>query len=419
MRHAWATLRVLFPLALLTAAAVPAGFAAGYNYKAIAYLDTPAPGGKNFVNDFEPGAISDKGELAFIVDYDTESSEGLYLATEQGLITIVEPGKPATDGWSFVADGPIGMIIGPVSMNAAGDISFGADIKQGDTISSANFLWRRSNQTLEAIQLPGQDAPGGGKFGIVPGQAWTSLNDMGDVLFSVQVPNPDGEQELGLFLRTADGKMSAIVRPGDKSPEGGVFRLPRRARGTMNLARQIAFRANVTKDGNTWTGIYLWQDGKISPLITLETDAPGGGKFQEALDPRINNKGQIAFLGRTAGGLGLYLLDGGKIQPIASPGQDLPGGGKLETAVTRECTHALANSGSMAMLLDLAEGGRGAYAFRDGSLQVVARPGMDLPGIGTLENAETCAAVGNLGHVAFQANLKDGKIALVLATPTP
>jgi hypothetical protein len=396
------------------------GFAAGFTYKAVAFLDTPAPGGGKLVNDFEAGAINEKGEVAFIVDYNEGDSEGLYLATDQGLIPIVEPGKPATDGWTFEAHGPIGMIIGPVSMNASGDIAFGADIKKGNTTSSANFVWHRSTQSLTAVNLPGDPAPGGGNFGDVPGQAWTSLNDRGDVLFEALVPNASGDQELGLFLRTADGKTSAIVRPGDKSPEGGVFSLPKRARGTLNVSGQIAFRANVDMGGTTWTGVYLYQDGKITPVATPAINAPGAGKFQEARDPHINNKGQIAFLGDTGSGFGVYLYDNGQIKALGTPAMDLPGGGKLEGAGGSECALALNQAGAVAVVL-MSDNGAGVYVFHDGKVDVVARDGMDLPGVGMLDTVpgDKCAAISNLGHVAFQAELKDGKVALVLATPVP
>jgi hypothetical protein len=412
--------RILVPVCALVLGAAGHGYAAGFSsYKAVAYLETPAPGGTNYVDNFQAGAISERGEVAFIAAYEAPDSEGLYLATEAGIIAIVQPGFPATDGWSFSGGGPIGQIIGPVSMNASGDIAFGSDIKKGDTVSSGNFIWHRATKTLTKVNLPGEDAPGGGQFGVVPGQAWASLNDRGDVLFEAQVPNPNGEMELGLFLRTADGKVSAVVRPGDASPEGGVFALPRRARGTVNASGQVVFRANVTKDGDTWTGIYRFEDGKITALVTPATDAPGGEKFQQALDPRINNQGQVAFLGGTSAGLGVYLIDNGQIKALAEPGKELPGGAMLEGAATTECGLQINQSGAVAMLLMLADGGMGVYAYQNGKLELVARPGMELPGVGTVEDDAHCVAISNLGHVAFEAHLQGDKVALVVATPEP
>ena len=59
----------------------------------------------------------------------------------------------------------------------------------------------------------------------------------------------------------------------------------------------------------------------------------------------------------------------------------------------------------------------GVYSYHDGQLDVVASPGMTLPGVGTVETTGHCVAIGNLGHVGLEAALTDGKTALVLATP--
>src|SRR5436309_13221941 len=79
---------------------VSALWAAGarFSYKEVARLDTKAPGGGMLVNDFEAGRVSPQGEVAFVVDYDAEESEGLYLASNGTLIPIVEPGKAVGAG---------------------------------------------------------------------------------------------------------------------------------------------------------------------------------------------------------------------------------------------------------------------------------------------------------------------------------
>lgn len=416
-------MRILAPLCSLVASGAGHGWAAGYSsYKAVAYLGDKAPGGATFVDNFQAGAISDQGEVAFISAYPADNSEGLYLASaDRGIIAIVQPGIPATDGWTFMGNGPIQQIIGPVSMNAAGDIAFGSDIQKGNTIGAGNFIWRRATNTFTKLSEPGDPAPGGGTFGDVTGQCWCSLNDRGDALFQAFVPDPNGDPGLGQFLRAADGTFSAIVRPGEASPEGGVFSLPRHSRGTVNALGQVAFRADVTKGADTWTGVYLFDSGKIKPLVTPATDAPGGGKFTQAIDPRLNDNGQIAFMGETAAGLGVYLYEiaSGQIKALATPGMTLPGGGKLDGAATSECALAINAAGAVAMLLKVDDGSMGVYTYHDGLVDGVAHAGMTLPGVGAFDTAEHCVAIGKQGDVAFQANLHDDRKALVLATPAP
>src|SRR6266498_306645 len=128
-------------LALMPARSAPA---ADLTYKAVAFLDTTAPGGGKLVNDFEPGSVSGQGEVAFVVDYQPPDStaEGLYLASAGSLIPIVEPGKTAVDDWIFTSEGEIDAIVSPVGMNGNGDVSFGCDIqKKGETdVKTGTFL---------------------------------------------------------------------------------------------------------------------------------------------------------------------------------------------------------------------------------------------------------------------------------------
>src|SRR5438045_9195532 len=86
--------------------------AADFTYKAVAFLDTKAPGGGMLVRDFEPGAVSPQGEVAFVVDYTPPDSdaEALYLASGGQLIPILEPGRAAPGASSLVPGGDSGSV---------------------------------------------------------------------------------------------------------------------------------------------------------------------------------------------------------------------------------------------------------------------------------------------------------------------
>ena len=51
--------------------------AAGFSYKEVARLGMATPGGNKLVNDFEPGAVSDAGDVAFVADDDVAGNSGL------------------------------------------------------------------------------------------------------------------------------------------------------------------------------------------------------------------------------------------------------------------------------------------------------------------------------------------------------
>jgi hypothetical protein len=395
---------------------------AGFSYKAVAFLDTKAPGGGKLVNDFEPGAMSDQGEVAFVVDYEPPDSdgEGLYLASQGQLIPIEEPNRPAVTGWTFVPDGPIDQIVSPVGMNANGDVSFGSDIqKAGDSeIRTGAFLWIRKTGTLVPIGLPDEQAPRGGKFGTIPGHTWTDVNDLDDVAFSVMVPDATGNEEQGVFVQKADGNLRAVARPGDKLADGAT--LTRARRPNINNAGTVVFEGRI--DRGDATGIYMvGADNKVVAVAAPDTALPGGGKLQEVQNGRLNNKGEVAFLGRTDAGWGVYKMADGKITAVATPGADLREGAKLDTVTAKDGSLALSDSGDVAMQVELdGNAGHAVYLFHGGQLEAVAREGMDLPGVGAVDNdASEHVALNSQGQVAFQAKLKDGRTALVVATPIP
>jgi hypothetical protein len=409
-------------LALLPSRAT---WGAGFSYKEVARLGAKAPGGGTLVNDFEPGAISGTGEVAFVVDYDYggnagNNSEGLYLASNGTLIPIAEPAHPAVAGWTFIDNGPIGMLLSPVGMNANGDISFGSDVEKTGTtdVRSGNFLWIRKTATLVALNLPDQDAPGGGTFDNTKGGNWTGVNDQGDAVFSPQVTDAQGNMGEGVFARTADGMVHDIARPGDKLADGSV--LTRARRPTINNAGAVVFEGETDKLGAA--GIYLSVKGQITAVATPNTKVPGGSDtFMAVQAPRLNNQGQVIFLGQTAAGWGLYESANNQLTPLVQPGLALKDGVTLDQLSTEYGSTALTASGDIAMLLKLGNSaGDGVYLMRGMELAVVARDGMDLPGVGMLDTAKgQYVGINSAGQVAFQANFKDGHVGLVLATPVP
>jgi hypothetical protein len=76
---------------------------------------------------------------------------------------------------------------------------------------------------------------------------------------------------------------------------------------------------------------------------------------------------------------------------IARPGQEMPGGGHLITTAVQYGNWTLNDGGDVAFsaLLDTDSLGNGdfdmgLYVWSAGSLRLVARSGMDFPGVGTL-----------------------------------
>ncbi len=408
----------------LTLLAAPGLWAAGYSYKEVARLDTKAPGGGMLVNDFEPGRISGQGEVAFVVDYDASNSEGLYLASNGALIPIVEPGKAvgtAAPDWSFIANGPIGMLLSPVGMNASGDVAFGSDAqKKGDSdVHTGNFLWIRKTGQMVVANLYGDNAPDHGMFGDTHGSTWVTVNDQDDVAFASDVSDAQGTFAQAVFVRTnSDGKVHTVARAGDKLGDGSTFVQARRP--NLNNAGVVVFEGTTDKDDSV--RIYQYKDGQITALAAPDTDLTGIGKLVEVKRPRLNNNGAMIFLGRTDAGWGVYSLADGKFSAVVQPGADLRDGSKLDEAVDKDGSDAIADSGDIAMLLTrAADSTRGVYVMHAGQLVNVAHNGMDLAGVGTVDDLgdDEHVAINSAGQLAFQVPFKDGHTGLILATPIP
>jgi hypothetical protein len=91
----------------------------GSIFKAIAFLGGQVPGAGTFVNDFEPGGLNSRGDIAFGADVST-GGEGIFLRPHNGQITEL--------GRSFEAAPVSGTFdsgfLGPVSLNDQGEMVF-------------------------------------------------------------------------------------------------------------------------------------------------------------------------------------------------------------------------------------------------------------------------------------------------------
>jgi hypothetical protein len=147
--------------------------------------------------------------------------------------------------------------------------------------------------------------------------------------------------------------------------------------------------------------------------------APEGGVFRSVEEPRLNDRGVLAFFGET-GDRAVYLAREGQISRLVGPGTLLPEGARVGTLITGAGSLALNQEGAVLMTLRPENrAGAGIFLYQDGALWPVALPGTILAGIGPLDDVGPDLALNDHGQVAFQADLADGHTALVLATPVP
>jgi len=233
-----------------------------------------APGGGSFDFAGTSGAggasINEAGDVAFIAHVAGEESKfpnppfpeqgqlisalgSLYVkdASHGNIISIAHAGDHAPGGGIF------NEIISPV-INDSGDIAFVGDITPCPPhtspcpINNPLAVYFNSGHTTQAVALPGDSMPGGGKF--VTSGFGTYVNNAGEVAFAAALDR-NGVVESGLYVWSR-GSVRLVARTGTVIPGIGTI-------------------------GQLSTGVAI-----IPP--------PPPGTFYPAGGP-INNRGQILF----------------------------------------------------------------------------------------------------------------------------
>jgi hypothetical protein len=376
------SLAVAVTAALATAVAwtgIRAAGPGGFSFDLLASVGDPIPGdpGVNFVNDFEPGVLNSNGELAFGADVST-GGEGIFFRRRGQIVELARTGGSAPGGGTFEFG-----FLGPVAMNDGGDVAFNfllTPFTQPFGVNSGCYRYSRTAGTVTPVVIPFvTPVPGGGTFqgtGFGP-----VMNNRGDIAFPGVIVT-----DLGVHI------------PGEDYPGVGV--------GLYRADRQ----------------------GSLTSEVIPGDPAPGGGQFDFATEPWINQGGDMVFGGHVAGEdaaiagfppqtevisalTSLYVKDASRrtIRSIVHAGDPAPGGG-----VFRQAFHAVINDGGDIVFAgDLtpppgAQSDVGAFVYSRGNIIAVARPGDPMPGGGNLISTSLIGGnyhINNGGDVVFSGRL--------------
>ena len=438
---------------------------AGYAFDALAYLNDPAPGGGQHVNDFEVGSLNNSGTVAFVSDVST-GGEGAFLARAgRPTLQVTRTGAPAPGG-------PMGATaFGRLAVNDAGAtaFSFGDPAALPSGLGGAVYRENGPGGPISAVVLPGvTPAPGGGVFRGAYIQP--SINNRGTIAFTGMVDTPNGVHipgetylglGLGVYVQSPSGDITAVAAPGGPAPGGSTF--DNAENPWMNSRGDVAFEGHVAGDepitGGQPQAVRLFagdgayvrdaRTGEIRLIAHTGDAAPGGGIFRHAWGPVVNDRGQVLFVGDLTAApandqaLGLFLNRGHRTVAVARPGDAMPGGGHIFSTSDFTNDYGLNNAGdvSFSAALDTFHtevlAGKatpvrdtGVYVVSHGRVQLVARSGTVIPGVGIVSDLENPfyvgsndaklfggAVINDAGQVAFQAILTDGRDALLIANP--
>ena len=391
-----------------------------HNFNLLAALDSPAPGGGTYVDHFEsgPSGVNKNGDVVFAADVDVPGREVLFQADKSGVTRLLSPGQVVS-----------GVVLGDhtISYASINDVG-GAAVVWATYPGDYRFpygvdsvvLRKTANAPFNAVVVPRvTSAPGGGWF---YGAADAALSQAGDVAFLGLVDSGFGVRP-GVFVAAANGAITAVARPGDPAPGGGVFRA-----GTwISIASQggyVAFTARTTVSGSG--GALFFSDPRAGQLVRIAghgDPAIGGGTIVGVNAPKVNAKGDVLFsalTSRTGDRFSyreLYLYSGGVLKAVARKGDQLADGRIFVSAMLNSWSMNDAGDvtfGAMTQSRQFALGipqlgslWAGYYATWKGLPEFIARDFDNLLGAGTLlfmgDAGISTLPIGAHGDIVFPA----------------
>jgi len=438
-------------------AAVVLGGPPAYTFKPIAFVGGPTPGGSTFNGDFEPSGMNNRGECAFVADYEVNGveGEGIFIGgAGEGLRQVLGFGQPAP--------GTGGGVFGPweegnLGFNDEGDVAilFTLDPFTHWLTWLNGFyagVWRYSHETqqLTPVVVPGDPIPGLGGDTFKGIGLDVSMNNQGTIAFegivsvdplTLGTDGPVDTMTAGVFVASKHGRISPVALPGGPAPNGDTW--DSAVNPSINAAGDMSFGAKTSGAIAAGRGesIYLRRaaTGEILAVGKAGTPAPGGGMLLAGDESRINDRGDVVFTGYldgeaispVGGPVGAFLYRDGTLVRVAGPGDAMPGGGHLAFVSGYLNNIGLNNSGTVVFTAGLdTVGDEGLYAWSHGSLHLIARTGTVIPGLGTILSLEMGSGLSPSGYPAgsgklnergqlvFGCTLTDGRAVLLLATPT-
>lgn len=430
----------------------------GYTFSVVATLGNSAPGGGRHVNDFEPGDINSRGDVAFASDLQADNGtflgEGLYARYHGITRPIARSGDPIRGTRMSYGAG----ILSPPGMNDSGDIAFGFLINVNSSLletGAAVFRYDSMSNKVSAVFLPGDPAPGGTTFRGT--DFHTDINNRGQIATVAIIDTGDGNCTdptascfgLGRGVYTFDrfNNATKIAAPGDSAP-GSLSTFDDAFDPNLNNAGDVIFGGHVhgepCVDGSDSTlgcfeSLYLYRAGtrRLLSIVHQGQPAPGGGSFKYAFNGRLNEVGDASFIGafnedQSENGVFLRKHDG-TLLAVARVGDPLPGGA-MKNAAQQQGSHAIDNAGNVAFsaILDADSDhdgidDTGVYLWSGGTTSAVVRTGTVIPGLGTVMHVNNEDYVGTSswpevhinerGQILTQVIMNTGANYVVLATP--
>jgi hypothetical protein len=289
----------------------------------VAVFGDPVPGGGRFAGfaaDPLP-ALNAAGHVAFDAQIaDGRSTEGIFLAGEDGLRTIALAGDDAPG----VAAGVLTGFDVP-ALNDNDEMAFVASVRRGRDTLDVLYFWngRRLQRLVAETELLLRIGGAMDKIGE------PALNNAGVVAFPATILK--GPVLGGIFVAGAR-RLRLLVSAGDRTPRGAMI-LRFSERVAIDDEDGVAFGAYIGGNGAMREAVLRTGTEGLVEVAVEGGEAPGGGRYAGFGPwPTAAPGGVTAFIAALEGGSGPLAAFAGTataMQRIAGAGVLLPDGGRI------------------------------------------------------------------------------------------
>ncbi|MCA9294241.1 MAG: hypothetical protein KDA20_10545 [Phycisphaerales bacterium] len=295
-----------------------------------------------------------------------------------GLTMLVREGDPVPGGLSATFANNLGT---GINVAPDGSVWFNSALAgAGIDTTNDDSLWYGQPGALQLVAREGDQAPG-----LDPGitlrnsARLDSANALGTLLFDSRIQGPgitSGQNDACLWMGTP-GSFDVLMRQGDPLPGGGPGIVTGLSEAHLNDSGQV-LSSVLTSEG---FGLLLGSQGNLAPIVREYWPAPGAGDgaafhagdFSQCFRfARINDAGQVAFVGRVSGpgiagsyAQGIWVHNpGAGLALVAMEGQQImPGDTSTRTIATIDVRLDFPSSGRGTWFTTDTEG-NGVLAFR-------------------------------------------------------
>ena len=338
---------------------------------------------------------------------------------------IVKRGDAVNDGGRFFdCNSCEGRVIGLHALNNRGDVAIDADVIQGACVSGRFLISEGKDiKLVDSCRMT--------PFGRFSLFGPINVNEQGQAAINTGVIVND--RFVDMLLLYSEGRLTQIVKEGDTTPVGTIFKGCGFGQPAINNNGDVAFHACAERaDGSINDGVFVYSNNTMRKVIVSGDPSPFGGPFVLNFFPaqavQLNDNGDVLFradirFNESTERRGLFISSPSGFTRILFDGDPMPTGGVVTPRTS--AFGDLNNTGEVVFFVGLTggQGDRGIFLHSENRISKIAEEGDPTPIGGKFStlggDSFVPPRINEQGTVAFLSRVTDGSAssAIFLASP--